>query len=159
MKKLGVFLGLAALPLIVTAGWTADWTQWRGPNGNGIAPDTGINKNWGQKAPQTLWTVPMGDQGFAGPSVADGKVFIVDHQGEQDIVKALDFQTGQEIWRYAYKDTAQANYGYARCSPTINDGKVYTLSRLGVVDCLAWIFHASQPDTPSEADFACSLTT
>jgi len=24
---------------------------------------------------------------------------------------------------------------------------------------LAWIFHASQPDTPSEADFACSLTT
>jgi len=26
-------------------------------------------------------------------------------------------------------------------------------------DSLAWIFHASQPDTPSEADFACSLTT
>ena len=136
MSRIWLCLAVVALLLAAGGGWAADWPQWRGPTVNGIAPDTGINKNWAQKPPTTLWTVPMGDQGYAGPSVADGKVFIIDHEGNQDIVKALDFTNGQEIWRYAYKDTAQPNNGFARSTPIVNEGKVYTVSRLGVVNCL-----------------------
>ena len=136
MKKAGLYLMLAALLGAVGAVRAADWAQWRGPTANGIAPDTGINKDWAANPPKVLWQVPMGDGGFAGPSVADGKVFIIDHQGDQDIVKALDFKTGQEVWRYAYADTAQSNYGFARSTPVVTEGKVYTLSRLGVVNCL-----------------------
>ncbi len=78
-------LTLAAL--LATAGMTraADWPQWRGPAGNGTASGTGLNRNWAAKPPQVLWQVPMGDQGCAGPSVADGKVFIIDHAGDQDL--------------------------------------------------------------------------
>ena len=104
---------------------SADWPRFLGPNANGIAPDTGINKNWDENPPQRLWQVPLGDGGFAGPSVADGKVFIIDHAGDQDIVRALDLNDGNEIWRFSYQDTGKDNYGFARSTPTYADGKLY----------------------------------
>lgn len=123
--------------LVVTGvGFTADWPQLRGPSLNGIAPDTGINKNWAQKPPRQLWKVSLNDDGYAGPSAAAGKVFIIDHEGDKDVVRALDLQTGTEIWRYAYADTSAPNYGFARSTPSYSEGRLYTLSRLGVLNCL-----------------------
>ncbi len=127
---------MALLVSVGATAWAADWPQWRGPNQDGIAPDTEINKNWAQKPPQTLWQVALSDGGYAGPSVAHGKVFIIDHQGNQDIVRALNLANGQEVWRYAYADTDKPNYGFARSTPTVNEGKIYTQGRLGQLNCL-----------------------
>ncbi len=114
----------------------SDWPRFRGPKGDGISTETGINKKWSARAPKPLWKVDLRDNGYAGPAVAGGKVYIIDHVGSQDVVRALDLKTGAEVWSYAYEDTAGANYGYARSTPTISGGKVYTVSRLGVVNCL-----------------------
>ncbi|MBM3493546.1 MAG: hypothetical protein FJX72_04370, partial [Armatimonadetes bacterium] len=113
-----------------------DWPRLLGPNGDSISPEKGINKNWAAKPPKALWKVDLGDDGYAGPAVAGGKVFIIDHAGSQDVVRALDLKTGAEAWKFAYEDTAGANYGYARSTPTVSGGKVYTVSRLGVIHCL-----------------------
>ena len=114
-----------------------DWPQFRGPDADGISPETGINKDWAAKAPKELWKVELGDQGYGGPAVANGKVFIVDHSGNQDIVRALDFENGEEVWRYAYDESGGPNYGFNRATPTIVDGLVYTVSMKGVVNCLS----------------------
>jgi outer membrane protein assembly factor BamB len=68
--------------------------------------------------------------------VAGGKVFIVDHQGGNDVVKALDLKTGKEAWSFAYPDATSHNYGFARATPAYAGGKVYTLSRGGKLHCL-----------------------
>lgn len=122
--------------LLALGAYGADWAQWLGPNANGIAPDQGINKNWRDKPPKVLWRVSLGDNGYAGPSVAEGKVFIIDHAGDQDVVRALSADTGQDIWRFAYADTSKNDHGYARSTPVFSEGKLYTLSRLGVLNCL-----------------------
>ncbi len=127
---------VVVLVLAMLAVHAADWPQYLGPTANGIAPDVGINRDWNQKPPRQLWRVPMGDAGYAGPSVADGKVFIIDHAGENDVVKALDLAGGNQVWTYPYADTGKANYGFARATPVFDDGKLYTVSRLGVVNCL-----------------------
>lgn len=114
----------------------SDWPRFLGPAGNGISSEKGIRKNWSQQPPKALWKVDLSDQGYAGPAVANGKVFIIDHRGSQDVVRALDLKTGADVWTYAYEDTASANYGFARSTPAISGGKVYTVSRLGVVHCL-----------------------
>lgn len=114
----------------------ADWPNFRGPNLDGIAPDTGINKDWKSRPPRELWRVNMTDDGYAVPSVADGKVFIIDHQGSEDIVRAIDLNSGQDVWTFRYADTNQANYGFARAAPTYAKGKLYTISRLGMLHCL-----------------------
>lgn len=59
-----------------------DWPAFRGATGDGISPLRGINKNWSSKPPKVLWQIKMSDRGYAGPSVAEGKVFILDHTGD-----------------------------------------------------------------------------
>lgn len=124
------------LLLACSAAPNTDWPQFRGPDANGISPLKGINKSWSSRPPKLLWQVPMSDDGYAGPSAAAGRVYIVDHQGDQDIVKALDIATGRELWRFSYKDASNSNYGFTRSTPTFDGGRLYTVSRLGLVHCL-----------------------
>lgn len=131
--RLYLLLMLVALGLCAIG---ADWPRFLGPNANGISPDTGINKNWNQQPPKQLWKISLNDGGYAGPAVAYGKVFIIDHQGAQDIIRMLDLNTGNEDWHYSYTDTDKDNFGFSRCTPLISFGKVYTVSRTGNVVCL-----------------------
>ena len=132
-KPLSLFLLIASAVLPARA---ADWPQFRGPAGNGIAPERGIRKDWSAQPPRLLWKVPLGDDGYAGPSVAGGLVTLVDHRLSKDIVRALDLRTGREIWRYAYEDTGKRLYGFARATPAVSQGRVVVVSRLGKVLCL-----------------------
>jgi len=112
------------------------WPQFRGPDANSISPETGINKDWANKPPKVLWKVPMSDGGFAGPSVASGMVFIIDHKGSTDIIRAINIQTGRNVWTFEYPDSPRGNYGFARATPVVAGGGLYTMSRLGVLHCL-----------------------
>lgn len=114
----------------------SDWPNFLGPKFNGFAAETGINKNWSSKPPKVLWQHPMTDQGYSGPASALGMVFIIDHQGDNDIVHAWRLSDGQEVWNYTYPDAAALDQGFTRSTPTVSKGMVYTVSRLGKVHCL-----------------------
>lgn len=116
--------------------FAADWPRFLGPNTNGFAPDTRISKDWNANPPKVLWSTPLTDNGYAGVSAADGKVFVIDHKGNQDIVRAMDIKTGKDVWTYAYDDTDKEKSGFARATPTFDSGRLYTLSRLGILNCL-----------------------
>lgn len=128
-----VLLTLILLGGVARAG---DWPRFRGPDGNSISPETGINKDWKSRPPKQLWKVELKDNGFAGLSVADGKLFVIDHQGREDVVRALALKDGGEIWHFAYADTSTNSFGFARSTPTCDGGRIYTISRLGKVHCL-----------------------
>jgi len=114
----------------------SDWPRFRGPDADGISKEKGINKDWKAKPPAELWRITLGDKGYAGPSVAAGKMFIIDHEGENDVIRAVDVKTGKDVWTFKYVDTAKDNYGFARATPTYDAGKIYTLSRMGLLHCL-----------------------
>lgn len=113
-----------------------DWPRFLGPQGNSISAETGINKDWGTQPPEECWRVSMTDEGFSGPAVKDQVVYIHDHADANDVIRALDAGTGQEIWRFAYPQPGPENHGFTRATPTVEDGRVYTVSRTGVVYCL-----------------------
>ena len=114
----------------------ADWPAFGGPTHDGVAAEVGINKDWTARPPKTLWTVNLGDDGHAGMSVAEGKVFIVDHAEGKDVVRALDVATGREVWSFGYVDAKKNRYGYSVATPLVENGRVYTISRLNKVHCL-----------------------
>ena len=134
MSRLSALLLLCVC--VTVAACAADWPQFHGPEATGFSRETGLNKSWTDHVPATLWKVPMHDNGYAGPAVADGKVFIIDHQDKQDIVRALDVKTGAEVWTFAYPDAAGDNYGFSRSTPTFNAGKLYVAGRQGQIFCL-----------------------
>jgi outer membrane protein assembly factor BamB len=130
------YLGAAITLTVLACACLADWPQFRGPYANGIAPDRGIRKDWATAPPPVRWKVELSDDGYAGPSAAAGTVYIVDHVGERDIVRALDLRTGKERWRTAYRESDRNIYGYARATPTIAGNRVYVQSREGRLLCL-----------------------
>ena len=128
-------IALACLCTTAVA-FAADWPCFFGPARTGIAPDTGLNKDWAAKPPRELWRVNLGDGGYAGPCVAGGKVFIVDWANGQDIVRAIDLATGRDVWRYKYPSQTRDDFGSAECTPTWSEGLLYTVSRDGLINCL-----------------------
>lgn len=136
MNRFSCFASLAVIFLLASSAMSADWPRFRGPDANGISSESGINKTWTARPPKTLWKLALTDKGYAGPAVADGKLFIIDHNGANDIIRAIDLTGGKELWRFAYVDAAHSNFGFARTTPTFDNGKLYTLSRLGAVHCL-----------------------
>ena len=123
--------------LLAQFAFTGDWPRFLGPNGNGTSSETGINKDWSTKPPAELWRTPLTDGGFSGPSVKSGVVYLLDHAGEEDIVRAIKLQSGEELWRYVYTESGSENYGFTRATPTVDEERVYTISRTGVIHCLS----------------------
>jgi len=136
MRRLTMPVILAALALLPVALGAADWPRFLGPSANGFSSETGIKTNWSQAAPKMLWSTPMTDGGFAGPSAAGGKVFIIDHADKDDVVRAIDIKTGKDVWTYKYPDGKGENYGYSRSTPLVEGNRVYTVGRFGMVCCL-----------------------
>lgn len=124
--------GLGASTIVAAS----DWPQFRGPKADGWSPEKIANKDWGKKPPKLLWKVGLGDNGFTGPAIARGKVYIIDHEGNDDIVRAISIKTGKDVWTYRYAEEKMDDWGAARSTPTIFAGKVYTISRTGTVCCL-----------------------
>jgi len=125
-----------ALCLLPSALLAADWPRFLGPAANSISSETGINKNWVERPPKECWRITMTDGGFSGPAISGGVVYLHDHKGAEDIIRAVNAENGEEKWRFAYFEKGQENHGYTRATPTVEDGCVYTVSRTGVVHCL-----------------------
>ncbi|NQT20769.1 MAG: PQQ-binding-like beta-propeller repeat protein, partial [Planctomycetes bacterium] len=137
MKKVVVTaLCVVSIVCLSVHGFASDWPRFLGPSATGISTETGINKSWNEKPPKELWRLNLTDGGFAGPAAAGGKVFIIDHKGTNDIVRALDLTTGEEAWAFTYSEPGASNFGFARSTPAVDNGKVYTLSRSGQLHCL-----------------------
>ena len=84
LAPLGLFLGL-----LTTPGLADDWPQWGGPKRDLVWREKGIVKTLPTKGllPR-VWSTPIGE-GYSGPAVADGRVYITDFIREKRIERIL----------------------------------------------------------------------
>ena len=76
----------------------ADWPQWRGPQGNGTSPETGLPLEWNATA-GIAWKVEIPAWGTSTPIVAGDAIFLTSHVDEQQLVLVkLDRATGKLLW-------------------------------------------------------------
>ena len=136
MRPARHLLYLFGVILSAVAAAAGDWPRLLGPDGNGVSRETGLNTDWARTPPAVLWTADLHDNGYAGPSVAGGTVFLVDHVGDEDVVRAIGLDTGKDRWRFAYRAPATDGFGASRATPTHDAGRLYTLSRDGLLHCL-----------------------
>ena len=113
-----------------------DWPRFLGPNADSISSETGINKDWSSKPPAERWRIALTDEGHSGPAVKGDVLYILDHKEADDLVRAINVDTGEDVWSFAYPEVGRENHGFTRCTPTVDNDKVYTVSRSGVVHCL-----------------------
>lgn len=76
-----------------------DWPQWGGPGRDFQAEGRGVEA-WGPDGPRRLWQREL-SEGFSGEAVVEGRLFTLLRQGENEVVVALDAQTGETLWQQA----------------------------------------------------------
>jgi outer membrane protein assembly factor BamB len=116
-----------------------DWPQWRGVQRDGIWRETGIVEGFDQPELRPRWRTPIGP-GYAGPAVANGKVYVTDRNSEKgtERVLCLSANTGEILWTHEYPCSYKGiDYDCGpRCTPTVHEGKAYTLGAAGHLFCL-----------------------
>ena len=111
----------------------AEWASFRGPNGDGIYPGSGIFDAFEEVGLAEVWKVPLGS-GYSGIAVAGGRVITQFAAGDQDVMAAFDAASGKELWRYPFSKTYKGHDGSHDgpiSTPLIADGRVFGIGPWG----------------------------
>jgi outer membrane protein assembly factor BamB len=97
--------GWLAVILLLLAGnataQTGEWPQWGGPQRNFTVATKGLANTWPEKGPRQLWNRNLGE-GYSAIVAAGGTLYTMYRKGEEEVVIALDAQTGKTVWEYSY---------------------------------------------------------
>ena len=142
MRRLVLFCGFAAAAVAVPsmAGAVDEWPQWRGPARDGRVGTLAPRAAW----PESLapgWKLKVGI-GHASPVVSGGRVYEFSREGEAEVVRALELDSGRELWKQSYPvayemNPAATGHGKGpKSTPVLAGGRLFTL---GITEVLsAW---------------------
>lgn len=131
-----VVLGVLSVPL-GTIGAAEDWPQWRGPNRDGAVPSFNAPASWPGTLTE-LWKVDVG-LGYATPLLVGERIYMFTRQGEDEVMMALEAQSGKIIWRTSYPapfamNPATSKHGPGpKSTPVFTDNRLFTLGMTGLV--------------------------
>ncbi|MCC2669622.1 MAG: hypothetical protein K0Q72_2093 [Armatimonadetes bacterium] len=132
--------GLTAATAVAQAPRTGNWPQWRGPDRTGVSTEKGLLKSWPVEGPKLLWRAAGLGGGNSTPSVADGKIFGVSYQGQDEVVWAISEEDGKPLWKTRI---AASNFSIGRQAqdgsagtPTVDKNRVYAIGESGDLVCL-----------------------
>lgn len=122
----------------------ADWREWGGPRRDFLTTGTGLFKpgdmSWMDAPPKKIWERPLGD-GYSAIAVEGNVLYTGFRRESNDVITALDANTGKTIWEYAYQATFKNSWSegvgpgpYAM--PQIIGDRVVTASGIGQIHSL-----------------------
>jgi outer membrane protein assembly factor BamB len=149
-RSFELLLAISALsPLFLTAGFGADWFQYRGPQVDGVSHEK-IQCEFPAGSPKCVWRVPT-PAGFSSFSIEGGKAFTLvsrDLDGAPaEVCLALDASSGKELWAARVGSAKYPGGGDSgtednkggdgpRSTPSVSGGRVYVYSSDMVLQCL-----------------------
>jgi outer membrane protein assembly factor BamB len=141
---------MVVLPLVFSA---ADWTQFRGPDGSGIAAVQGLPTTW-DTAKGIVWKTPLPGYGASSPMIFGDRVYLTyytgyglnqDDPGNESALRqhvlCVNLADGQTLWDKSLEPTGpvheyrgfQALHGYASSTLTTDGQSLYNFfGRSGV---------------------------
>src|SRR5262245_17965813 len=139
-------LRIAALVAVITIAGSSGvvpaqaggaWPQWRGPNRDGTLAAFTEPRAWPEQLNQK-WKIEIGT-GYATPIVVGNRVYAFSRQEENEVLRAIDADSGKILWETKYPASFKMNPATSRhgpgpkSTPTFANGRLFTLGISGIV--------------------------
>lgn len=125
-------LVLAAAQSSKPAGIASDWYQFRGPNRDGISPDTGLLKEWPGGGPTLAWKATGVGVGYSSVSIFGNRLYTMGDAGGKCSVLCINVADGKIVWTSPVGAAGGHNdYPGPRCTPATDGKMVYALTQNG----------------------------
>jgi outer membrane protein assembly factor BamB len=109
MNKSGVCAAVGAV--LITTAYAGSWPQYGGPDRTNIS----------------------------AAAIKDGKVYLIDRDGDNSLVRCLDLDSGNDLWRVSFADPGEMKgkkFAGTRGIPTVTDDAVYLVTGYGAFVCI-----------------------
>lgn len=131
-----LFLSILILPF--SCNKKSEYSDWRGPNRDGIFHENGLLKQWPEDGPALLWSFEDLGYGHTGVAAAGERIYVT---GIRDSAQSLgtlfvfDVE-GNVLLEKDYGEDFTNNFIGTRSTPVVVDDLVYIESGAGAVYCL-----------------------
>ncbi|RIJ48306.1 alcohol dehydrogenase [Maribellus luteus] len=121
----------------VLTGWSASAqiTQWRGPDRDGIFTETGLLKEWPEAGPQQVLEVEKIGVGWSSPIWVDGMIYVTGMIDTLDHLTAIN-PDGSIKWQVPYGRSWNKSFPDTRSTPVVEADRIYVQSGTGQVSCI-----------------------
>jgi outer membrane protein assembly factor BamB len=135
---LPLFIMVAIMMISTLESKSQDWSQWRGQNREGIVKNSALNLDWSVKKPTLLWSFREAGSGYSSPAVVGNTLYLSGAEEGNDVVFALDVQTGKLKWKQILGERYVQDRGDGpRGTITVDGDKLYLIRGEGQLHCLA----------------------
>jgi outer membrane protein assembly factor BamB len=124
-------------PVDLRATTPDDYPQFLGPARVPMLAGPALARDWDRQPPEPLWRQPIGG-GWSAFAVLGEYALTQEQRGEEEWVCCYELRTGRLRWRHADRAgfvSVIAGDG-PRATPTVHDGRVYTMGATGLLNCL-----------------------
>jgi outer membrane protein assembly factor BamB len=133
----------------------ADWTQFRGPDGQGITAEKGLPVTWSAHK-NIVWKTPLPGPGTSSPVTAGDRIFLTSYTGYalsrdkpgkmenlRRHVLCVDHRNGQILWSKEFKPVLPEHeyrgegsyHGYSASTPATDGERLYVFFGKSGVYC------------------------
>ncbi len=124
------------LLILITPLFGQEIAQFRGPLRDGIYPEKGLLKKWPEAGPKLELQISGVGKGYSQPIVYKGVIYITGiKQDTMDVISAYDLK-GKLLWEKTYANAWIKSYASTRCTPTIENDRIYLIGGIGTICCL-----------------------
>jgi outer membrane protein assembly factor BamB len=129
-------LAMTAALAAAATGTSPEWPQWRGPNRDDVAHESGLLARWPEAGPPLAWKASGLGVGFSSLAISAGRIYTLgDREGSQQVV-AMNLADGKIVWTAKVGPVWEDEYGGPRGTPSVDGERVYALGTDGDLVCL-----------------------